>query len=60
MTRAELVQRMRDTSAVMAFTAEEMAFYGKSDEAVQHAQELAGAAEIVSSWADELEKEETK
>ena len=60
MTRAELVQRMRDTSAVMAFTAEEMAFYGKSDEAVQHAQELAGAAEIVSSWADELEKEEAK
>ena len=51
---------MRDTSAVMAFTAEEMAFYGKSDEAVQHAQELAGAAEIFRSWADELAKEETQ
>ncbi len=60
MKRAELVRRLRDTAAIMAFTAEEMAFYGKSDEAVQHAQELAGAAEMVGEWADELEKEEAK
>lgn len=60
MTRAEIVQRLRGTSAVMAFTAEELAFYGKSDEAVQHAQGLAGAAEMVGEWADELAKEEAK
>ncbi len=59
MTRTELVQRLRDTSAVMAFAAEELAFYGGfSGLAVQHAQELAGAAEMVGEWADELEKEE--
>ena len=61
MTRAELVQRLRDTSQVMATAAGSLRFYGGfSGRAVQHASELAGAAEIVGEWADELEKEETK
>ena len=59
MTRAELVQRLRDTAHRMKVTAEYLNFYGDhSGLAVQHAAELAGAAEIVGEWADELEKEE--
>ena len=59
MTRAELVQRLRDTAHSMDVTAEYLKFYvGPSSEAVKHAEELAGASEIVSSWADELEKDE--
>jgi len=43
----------------MKVTAEYLKFYGGfSGLAVQHAAELAGAAEIVGEWADELEKEE--
>jgi hypothetical protein len=43
----------------MKVTAEYLNFYGDhSGLAVQHAAELAGAAEIVGEWADELEKEE--
>ena len=54
-----LVQRLRDTAHRMKVTAEYLKFYGGfSGLAVQHAEELAGAAEIVSSWADELDKEE--
>ena len=61
MTRAELVQRLRDTSKVMASSAVQLKFYGGfSGRAVHHAQELAGAAEIVSTWADGLEKEKTQ
>ena len=45
----------------MDVTAEYLKFYGGfSGLAVQHAAELAGAAEIVGEWADELEKEEAK
>ena len=59
MTRAELVQRLRATAHSMDVTAEYLKFYGGfSGLAVQHAAELAGAAEIVGEWADELEKEE--
>lgn len=59
MTRAELVQRLRDTAEMMASAAGLLSFYGAvSVYAVQHAEELAGAAEIVSEWADELAKEE--
>ena len=59
MTRAELVKRLRDTAHSMDVTAEYLNFYvGPSSEAVKHAEELAGAAEIVGEWADELEKEE--
>ena len=61
MTRAELVQRLRNTAHGMDVTAEYLQFYGRlSPEAAQHAEELSGAAEIVVEWADELEKEETK
>ncbi len=56
-----LVQRLRDTAHSMKVTAEYLKFYGDSSGlAVQHAAELAGAAEMVGEWADELEKEETK
>jgi hypothetical protein len=59
MTRTELVQRLRETSQVMAIAARSLRFYGGfSGRAVQHAEELAGAAEMVGEWADELEKEE--
>lgn len=58
MTRAELVKKLRDTAEMMTSTAEALDFYGGSDEAAQHAEELAGAAEMVGEWADELEKEE--
>ena len=59
MTRTELVQRLRDTAHSMDVTAEYLKFYGGfSGLAVQHAAELAGAAEMVGEWADELEKEE--
>ena len=59
MTRTELVQRLRDTAHSMDVTAEYLNFYGDhSGLAVQHAAELAGAAEMVGEWADELEKEE--
>ena len=59
MTRTELVQRLRDTSKVMASAAGQLQFYGGfSGRAVQHAEELSGAAEMVGEWADELEKEE--
>ena len=58
MKRAEIVQRLRATAESMKFTAGTLEFYGGSDEAVNHAQELAGAAEIVGEWADELAKEE--
>ncbi len=59
MTRTELVKKLRDTAEIMASTANSVYFYGRlSDEARSHAAELAGAAEIVSSWADELEKDE--
>lgn len=61
MTRTELVKRLRETAEIMASTANSMYFYGRlSDEARSHAAELAGAAEIVGEWADELEKEEAK
>ena len=59
MTRAALVEKLRDTAEIMASTADALDFYGGSAEAVQHAKELAGAAEMVGEWADELEKEET-
>ena len=59
MTRAELVQRLRDTAYVMKWTAYVMRKHGGSPEAAHHAKELAGAAEIVGEWADELSKEET-
>ncbi len=56
-----IVARLRDTAHSMKVAAEYLKFYGDtSGLAVQHAAELAGAAEIVSSWADELEKEEAK
>ncbi len=59
MTRAEIVKKLRDTSEIMASTANSMYFYGRlSVEARSHSAELAGAAEIVGEWADELEKEE--
>ncbi len=58
MTRARLLQRMRDTAETMKWTAEALRFYGGSANATQHAAELAGAAEMVSEWADGLEKEE--
>ncbi len=59
MTRTELVKKLRETSAMMASSAGLLSFYGAvSVYAVQHAEELAGAAEIVGEWADELEKEE--
>ena len=42
-----------------AGTANSLYFYGGfSAESAKHARELAGAAEIVSEWADELNKEE--
>ncbi len=54
-----IVARLRDTANRMKVTAEYLNFYGDhSGLAVQHAAELAGAAEIVGEWADELEKEE--
>ena len=54
-----IVARLRDTAHRMTVTAEYLNFYGDhSGLAVQHAAELAGAAEIVGEWADELEKEE--
>ncbi len=54
-----LVARLRDTAHSMKVTAEYLKFYGDSSGlAVQHAAELAGAAEMVYEWADELEKEE--
>ena len=54
-----IVARLRDTAHRMKVTAEYLNFYGDSSGlAVQHAEELAGAAEIVGEWADELEKEE--
>ena len=54
-----IVARLRDTAHSMKVTAEYLKFYGDSSGlAVQHAAELAGAAEIVGEWADELEKEE--
>jgi len=60
MTRAELVQRLRETSQVMTNAAVQLKFYGAvSANAMKHAEELAGAAEIVGEWADELAKEET-
>ena len=60
MTRAELVQRLRETSQVMTSAAVQLKFYGAvSANAMKHAEELAGAAEIVGEWADELAKEET-
>ena len=59
MIRAELVQRLRDTAKVMEAAAGSLRFYGAvSSSAVQHSEELAGAAEIVGEWADELAKEE--
>ena len=42
----------------MKWTAYLMKKHVGSDEAVQHAEELAGAAEIVGERADELAKEE--
>ena len=53
-----IVALLRDTAHSMKVTAEYLKLYGGSSEAVQHAEELAGAAEMVGSWADELEKEE--
>ncbi len=59
MTRTELAERLRETAEVMATAAGSLRFCGGfSGRAVQHAEELAGAAEIVGEWADELEKEE--
>ena len=59
MTRAELVERLRDTAEIMAAAAGSLKYYGAfSCLAVMHSEELAGAAEIVGEWADELEKEE--
>jgi hypothetical protein len=58
MTRDELVKKLRATAEVMNSAADSLDFYGGSANAVQHAAELAGAAEIVGEWADELEKEE--
>lgn len=58
MTRAELVQRLRDTAINMQDTSAHLEFFGGCSEAVLHAGELNGAAAIVESWADELEKEE--
>ena len=61
MTRAEIVKKLRDTSEIMAKSAASLHFYGvASARAVRHAEELAGAAEMVKEWADELEKEEAK
>ena len=56
MKRAEIVQRLRNTAESMKFTAGTLEFYGGSSEAEQHAEELAGAAEIVGEWADALER----
>ena len=58
MTRTEIVKLLRDTSINMQDTAAHLEFFGGCSEAVLHAGELNGAAEIVSEWADELEKEE--
>jgi len=60
MTRAELVQKLRDTAQDMAVTADYLDFYGASAEAVQHAAELLGASKMVVQWADELNKEPAK
>ncbi len=58
-TGTRLVQRLRDTSEMMAKTAASLKFYGAiSANATRHAEELRGAAEMVGEWADELEKEE--
>jgi len=59
MTRTELVKKLRETAQVMATAAGSLRFYGAvSASAMKHAEELAGAAEIVGEWADELAKEE--
>ena len=59
MTRTELVKRLRETAEIMARSATSLHFYGAAfARAVRHAEELAGAAETVGEWADELEKEE--
>ena len=60
MKRSELVKRMRDTEYSMKWTAYLIKKHVGSDEAAQHSEELAGAAEMVGEWADELEKEEAK
>ena len=60
MSRAELVKRLRDTEYSMKWTAYIMKRHVGSDEAARHAEELAGAAEMVGEWADEFEKEEKK
>ncbi len=58
MTRTDLVKRLRDTAINMQDTAAYLEFFGGCSEAVLHAGELNGAAEMVCEWADELEKEE--
>ncbi len=58
MTRSEIVKRLLDTAETMASTANSLYFYCRSAESARHAAELAGAAEMVGEWADELEKEE--
>ncbi len=57
MTRADLVQRLRETAINMQDTSAYLEFFGGCSEAVLHAGELNGAAEMVGEWADELEKE---
>ncbi len=58
MTRTDLVKRLRETAINMQDTASHLEFFGGCSEAVLHAGELNGAAEIVGTWADELAKEE--
>ena len=58
MKLSELAKLMRDTEYSMKWAAHMMKKHGGSSEAVQHAEELAGAADIVGEWADELEKKE--
>ena len=58
MTRTELVKKLRDTSQVMTSAAVQLRFYGAvSANAMKHAEELAGAAEMVGEWVDALLKE---
>ena len=59
MTRAKLVQLLRYTAIDMQNTAAYLEFFGGSSEAVKHASELRGAAQVVAQWADELNKDES-
>ena len=58
---AAVVEMTEPSNATFANAAAgSLRFYGAvSASAMKHAEELAGAAEMVGSWADELDKEKT-